>query len=659
MTASSAAIAAPLVMNIAANAASAQSAEKADATGKRSFFVNDDCVICMRCKTVCPVSAITYDGDKSAINDEKCIRCGACHKICKIGAIVDTGAEVPVHRPHPVVHRECDFLVVGGGTAGVVAAAIAAEISGKKVLVIEKGKKPGGSGYYAAGVRLFSTKWQLDAGVPDQMEDYIRSAMNITSWELNPKLVANSFRALPAFFDWFCTWGRPKEVFTMTESRYSKARKGIEVINKDGLRATPIIERVLERCQSQGVEILTEYTATEFIMGDHGEFLGVKAKDPGGTTFIKCKYGLISTGNVINCSPLMERCVPEYAHALVRRGAHRLPTNTGDGVLMAEKAGIPIEHDRVCVTYTTVNTVPIEPQLRGAESRGEALFINFAGKRFVNETFSAGNMNWVLLRQPKNAFYSIMDSKVLFSDALGQVTIVIESNMGGRNVESGVPDPLAKATATASGPGGAPGGGAPSGGAPGGAGGAASATAGPGGSGGAASAAGPGGPGGPGGGGMGMPMQTKPDAKELQRLASLAGRHVIIADTIEEMADKMGIDRKTLVETVKKYNEYCAKGHDDEFYKQSKYLLPVEHGPFYAFSYFLGMDGAVGGLGIDENMQVTGHDGPIKGLYAAGDTTGGRFVNHGGDRIEIINDMTWAVASGFLAGETIGKLLKG
>ena len=59
----------------------------------------------------------------------------------------------------------------------------------------------------------------------------------------------------------------------------------------------------------------------------------------------------------------------------------------------------------------------------------------------------------------------------------------------------------------------------------------------------------------------------------------------------------------------------------------------------------------------NENMQVMGGSVPIKGLYAAGDTTGSRYINRGGEKIEIINDMTWAIASGYLAGENIGKLL--
>jgi fumarate reductase flavoprotein subunit len=608
MTASSAAIAAPIIMSMAGKAAEAAPAEKtkARAEEKKGFFINDDCICCQRCAKVCPNKAISFDGDIYVIDTQKCVQCRTCMGVCNLDAIIDPNAEAPGHKPHEIIRRDCDFLVVGGGTSGLVAAAIAAELSGKKVIVLEKAKKPGGSGLYAGGIKLWSTKWQLDAGIPDQMDDYIRSAMNATRWELNPQLVANSFRSLPAFFDWFCTWGKAEELFTLGENRFSKGRKSINLINKDGMNMTPVIKKLIDRCTSMGVEILTEHAATEFIMGDRGEIVGVKAKDPGGTTIFNCKYCLASSGNVINCGSLMQRCCPDYAQALVRRVGHRLPSNTGDGVLMAEKAGIPIDYKSVCITYIGILQDPFAGFSTSGDARGDGLFINIHGKRFVNETFADGDyydFTWITRKQPKNTFYLVMDSKVLATEPLPRVAIDTSGNKGGRNIEAGVPDPNEKVSTTKT-------------------------------------------------------SERGKNAEELKKIASMTGRHVVIADTVEELADKLGIDRKALVATVKRYNELCAKGHDDDFYKPAKYMLPVEKGPFYALNYFLAMDGANGGLAINENMQVMGNDGPVEGLYAAGDTTGGRFTNHDGERNEIVNDNTWAFASGFLAGQNIGKQLK-
>jgi Fe-S-cluster-containing hydrogenase component 2 len=294
MAAGSAAIATPLVMNLAGNVAEVKAAETSTSTP--AYYINDNCILCppsFPCKNGCPVKAISFDGDKMAIDPAKCIRCGNCSKVCEIGAVTDANAKPPVVKPHDTIYRECDFLVVGGGFSGLIAAAIAADLSGKKVIVIEKAKKPGGCGFYpSTGIRLFATKWQRDAGDPSKIEDYIRSAMDVTRWELNPQLVVNSIQAIPSFFDWFCTWGKPEEIFSLTDNPFSKKRKEIAITNLRTERCRKIVYRLLDKCKELKVEILTEHAATDFILSDKEGITGIVAKDPGGTTTIRCKYCL-------------------------------------------------------------------------------------------------------------------------------------------------------------------------------------------------------------------------------------------------------------------------------------------------------------------------------------------------------------------------------
>lgn len=52
----------------------------------------------------------------------------------------------------------------------------------------------------------------------------------------------------------------------------------------------------------------------------------------------------------------------------------------------------------------------------------------------------------------------------------------------------------------------------------------------------------------------------------------------------------------------------------------------IEQGPFHAVRCTLGVHNLTGGLRINDKAQVIGIDGkPIKGLYAAGETSGGFF----------------------------------
>lgn len=98
------------------------------------------------------------------------------------------------------------------------------------------------------------------------------------------------------------------------------------------------------------------------------------------------------------------------------------------------------------------------------------------------------------------------------------------------------------------------------------------------------------------------------------------------ADTIEELADQMGVDPVALKGTVDRYNELCDKGFDEDFGKLAKYLRPIKTPPFYADRNQMFCCVTLGGVRCNGKLQVLGSDGlPIEGLYAAGNTVGQRL----------------------------------
>lgn len=164
-----------------------------------AYEIHGACINCGRCSDVCPVKAPASTGLRYRIDPDKCVSCGACAEACRLGIIHPEGyiREVKLHDP---VELRCDVLVIGGGAAGLIAAAKTAE-EGKQVILLEKLPKLGGGSQFAQGLRMFSTRMEQEAGVPDQMDDYIRSALNTCRWEVDPHLIANAFHALPECFD--------------------------------------------------------------------------------------------------------------------------------------------------------------------------------------------------------------------------------------------------------------------------------------------------------------------------------------------------------------------------------------------------------------------------------------------------------------------------
>ncbi|WEV38733.1 flavocytochrome c [Lactobacillus sp. ESL0680] len=102
------------------------------------------------------------------------------------------------------------------------------------------------------------------------------------------------------------------------------------------------------------------------------------------------------------------------------------------------------------------------------------------------------------------------------------------------------------------------------------------------------------------------------------------------ADTLEELAEKAGMDPDVLVATIKKYNSYVDAGKDPEFGK-SAFHLKCEVAPFYATPRKPAIHHTMGGVKINPKAQVLNEqDQVIDGLYAAGEVAGGL---HAGNRL--------------------------
>ena len=99
---------------------------------------------------------------------------------------------------------------------------------------------------------------------------------------------------------------------------------------------------------------------------------------------------------------------------------------------------------------------------------------------------------------------------------------------------------------------------------------------------------------------------------------------IIVGETLEELLDKLDIDKENALRSIARYNELARKGHDDDFNKPAKRLFPVEKGPFYASSWGLSpMLCCHGGLESDEECHVYTEEGNIiPGLYVAGNVQG-------------------------------------
>lgn len=128
------------------------------------------------------------------------------------------------------------------------------------------------------------------------------------------------------------------------------------------------------------------------------------------------------------------------------------------------------------------------------------------------------------------------------------------------------------------------------------------------------------------------PGYSMPDSALSKRIWQV----MVKADTLDELAQKIGVDAANLKETVRRNNEFAKTGKDEDFHRGESYydryygdartspnpcIAPIAEPPYYALPIYPGDIGTKGGALTDINGQVLRENGePIPGLYAVGNS---------------------------------------
>ncbi len=90
--------------------------------------------------------------------------------------------------------------------------------------------------------------------------------------------------------------------------------------------------------------------------------------------------------------------------------------------------------------------------------------------------------------------------------------------------------------------------------------------------------------------------------------------HVFVADSLNELCGKAGINEQGLTETVKRYNRFSDEGYDEDFGKDPQYLYPVRKGRYYALRLYTCAYHTFGGISTNGKCEVVDDELlPIKG----------------------------------------------
>lgn len=137
--------------------------------------------------------------------------------------------------------------------------------------------------------------------------------------------------------------------------------------------------------------------------------------------------------------------------------------------------------------------------------------------------------------------------------------------------------------------------------------------------------------------------------------SALPNEEIATGNTIEELANAMGVPTDSLTDTIKTFNEGC-ETENDQFGKMKEMLVPVNAGPYYALRFYPKTMGTFGGVKTDECYRVLREDGSIiNNLYAGGECSNRNMYNQvymSGSAVQL------AVTSGRISGEHAAKSIK-
>jgi fumarate reductase flavoprotein subunit len=571
-----------------------------------TYVIGPKCIACHNCALECPVSAIHFVHTKYEIDPEKCNECGLCEDLCNISAITNTSAPKVVPQPHELRKLSADVVVLGAGASGLVAAVRAAENSGKKVIVLEKAKKVGGNAWYASGFMVLGSRWQQEAGEPDVREDIVHNYVDRFEGKLNPHLIKNAVYATGEFFDWLESKdpAEVKECFSLGQS------------------APFFFSKIRSRSP--------QWSARRFYN-------------------MKCRDDAIGPGKggsyVIR--RMLQECEKLGIEILTEHRAVTILTDDGgnfSGVLADDPGGQTQVNAKVGIMSTggwTHNDEMIKKHWPWFFTEGESEPVHrFAIPTVTGDVVGLGesanalvdydnfwlNMfgpvhhpfAWTFLRfgmEPENVCVN-MDGKRFFDESHIYSASSVIGDQPGRIVYQVLDSALVDE--------------------------------------------------------IGQRLISNPALlrnkwiiegyrQDLEEEIAM-GTPIKRADTLEDLARQCGIDPATFAATIKRYNEFCARGIDEDHHKDPKALRPIVKAPFYAFFNKVATDGAFGGVLVDEKMRALDKaKKPIPGLFATGDNSSGWGikVNKPGDHRQfILSELTWAITSGYIAGASAAEYLK-
>ena len=520
-------------------------------------------------------------------------------------------------------NHEADVLILGNGYSGAACALWLAE-QGYKVIVLENQAEASFSLFGGDQAVINSKYIQEHFGAPevDPLEFYHNWMLNTNNY-CNQALCMKYARFSGDSFDWHL--GHiPADVvdkmFTGAPSYWDMEKKSMREGMLDKIGDLRFYAPTLRPSQATVAKYHRDFienesgTGSKHIFGCHAEYLeqdndgtvhGAVAKmnDTGDYIRVRAKYTVIATGGFGGNMEMVQDLLPDMLYFMQDHDAlHAQQTDRdGSGIAMAIQAGAKLEQGPIPTMDGRLTWLNGGPGQGGSPGHPQGVWFDSCGKRFQNEFWGAiEHRGFPSLFMNRDTIYCLYDA-----DLPERLRHVAPAHGSTDPTEGNI-----------------------------------------------------------------QSWRNKLDAAFAQKgevYDAGSGIYLYAGDTVEECCRYAGMSdrvRENILASLAQYNEYAREGRDLDFGRAPEVLFPVEKGPFFLqvvqenaliANYMVTM----GGLYVDAEQRVLGDEFlPIRGLFATGNTTGGRF---GRDYFTPTNGVSigMAVCLGRECGKSVQRALEG
>lgn len=302
--------------------------------------------------------------------------------------------------------EKADFVIVGGGGAGI-AAAIEASRKGLKTVLLEKMPIIGGSSLLSTGgMNVAGSKQQKAAGVKDTPEMFEEDTLKVGKGVNDKVLVKVLAEQSNSALEWFEALGGKLD---LDPGVYGGCQAPRMHYTKSGGIGRYMIKEMKPALEKSGADVRVNSQVVRLERDKSGAVTGVLVKGKNtGLYRISAPTVLLATGSYANNGKLVSKYHPEFFGMVTSAQ----PGSHGDGIFLGQAVGAKVTHlERVQVHPNIASGTSLMITLAMRTNGG--ILVNNKGERFYNDNAPRNELGAAMLKQPAQKIWLIYDDAVV------------------------------------------------------------------------------------------------------------------------------------------------------------------------------------------------------------------------------------------------------